>query len=266
VALVLGGAALALALARPAQLSAWLDRARTRTLVGALAVAAALASYGYLHHYLHGGPRIVDATSYFLEGRALAEGKLAFDVPSPSASFRGRFTLFRDGALSVIFPPGYPLALAAGFHLRAPLLVGPLLGGLLVAATYFMARELLHDEKAARVAAVASLLSAALRYHTADTMSHGLSALLLTTALGSAAAGGPLRAGAAGLAAGWLRATRPVPGVSGIALAALVVARRPAGRPPRLATFAALVLPGVLLVLMHQHAATGSWQSSAQLA
>jgi hypothetical protein len=190
----------------------------------------------------------------------------AFDVPSPSASFRGRFTLFRDGALSVIFPPGYPLALAAGFLLRAPLLVGPLLGGLLVAATYFMARELLHDEKAARVAAVASLLSAALRYHTADTMSHGLSALLLTTALGSAAAGGPLRAGAAGLAAGWLLATRPVTGVIGIALAALVVARRPEGRPPRLATFAALVLPGVLLVLMHQHAATGSWQSSAQLA
>src|SRR5688500_10565006 len=156
-ALVLGGAALLLALFRPAKLTALLDGTRSRVLVTALAVAGALASYGYLHHYLHGGPRIVDATSYFLEGRALAEGKLAFDVPSPSASFRGRFTSFRDGALSVIFPPGYPLALAAGFLVRAPLLVGPLVGGLLVAATYFTTRELVRDERAARVAAVASL-------------------------------------------------------------------------------------------------------------
>jgi hypothetical protein len=265
-ALVLGGAALVLSLARPAKLMAWLDGTRTRVLIGALAVVAALASYGYLHHYLHGGPRIVDATSYFLEGRALAEGKLAFDVPSPSASFRGRFTLFREGALSVIFPPGYPLALAAGFLLHSPLLVGPLLAGLLVAATYFTTRELVRDERAARVAAVASLLSAALRYHTADTMSHGLSALLLTTALGSAARGGPLRAGAAGLAAGWLLATRPVTGVIGIALAALVVARRPEARVARLATFAGLVVPGVLLMLVHQHAATGSFFRSTQLA
>jgi hypothetical protein len=265
-ALVLGGVALVLALARPAKLTAWLDGTRSRVFITALAVAAALASYGYLHHYLHGGPRIVDATSYFLEGRALAEGKLAFDVPSPSASFRGRFTLFRDGALSVIFPPGYPLALAAGFLVRAPLLVGPLVGGLLVAATYFTTLELVRDERAARIAAVASLLSAALRYHTADTMSHGLSALLLVTALGSAAGGGPLRSSAAGLAAGLLLATRPVTGVVGIALAALVVARRPEARLVRLATFAGLVLPGVLLVLLHQHAATGSLFRSTQLA
>jgi hypothetical protein len=264
-ALVLGGVALVFALSRPTKLTAWLDGTRSRVLVTALAVAAALASYGYLQHYLHGGPRIVDATSYFLEGRALAEGKLAFDVPSPSASFRGRFTLFRDGALSVIFPPGYPLALAAGFLVRAPLLVGPLVGGLLVAATYFTTRELVRDERAARVAAVASLLSAALRYHTADTMSHGLSALLLVTALGSAARGGPFGTGAAGLAAGFLLATRPVTGIVGIALAALVVARRPDARLARLATFAALVLPGVLLVLLHQYAATGSPFRSTQL-
>jgi hypothetical protein len=265
-ALVLGGAALLLALFRPAKLTALLDGTRSRVLVTALAVAGALASYGYLHHYLHGGPRIVDATSYFLEGRTLAEGKLAFDVPSPSASFRGRFTSFRDGALSVIFPPGYPLALAAGFLVRAPLLVGPLVGGLLVAATYFTTRELVRDERAARVAAVASLLSAALRYHTADTMSHGLSALLLVGALGSAARGGPFGTGAAGMAAGFLLATRPVTGVVGIALAALVVARRPEARLARLATFAALVLPGVLLVLLHQSAATGSPFRSTQLA
>jgi hypothetical protein len=264
--LVAGGVALLVAALRPGKLMAWLDGARTRVLIGALALGAALASYGYLQHFLHGGPRIVDATSYFLEGRALAEGKLAFDVPEPSASFRGRFTLFRDGALSVIFPPGYPLALAAGFLVRAPLLVGPLLGALLVLATYFTTRELVRDERAARVAALASLLSAALRYHTADTMSHGLSALLLVTALGAAAGAGPIRAGGAGLAVGWLLATRPITGVVGVALAVFVIARRPERRLARLTWFALLLLPGVLLLLLHQRAATGSFFTSTQLA
>jgi hypothetical protein len=265
-AVVLGVLGLALALVRKTRLLAWLDGASSRTLVTALALAAALASYGYLEHYLRGGPRIIDATSYFLQGRALSEGKLAFEIPDPSASFRGRFTLFRDGALSVIFPPGYPLALAAGFLLDAPLLVGPLLSALLVVATYVTTRELLRNEAAARVAALASLLSAALRYHTADTMSHGLSALLLTTSLGAAAGNGPFRAGLAGFSAGWLLATRPVTGVIGIALAALVVARHRDARVIRLATFGALVVPGVLLVLLHQRAATGSFLTSTQLA
>lgn len=265
-ALLLGVAALVLALIRPVAVTAWLHATRTRPLVVGLAVAAALASYGYLEHYLRGGPRIIDATSYFLQGRALAEGRLAFDVPDPSASFRGRFTLFRDGALSVIFPPGYPLALAGGFLLHAPLLVGPVLAALLVPATYLAARELLRDEAAARVAAVASLLSAALRYHTAETMSHGLSALLFATTLGAAAAGGAVRAGVAGLAAGWLLATRPVTGVVALALAAFVVARRPQARLTRVAAFGALVLPGVLLLLAHQRAATGSFLESTQLA
>lgn len=265
-ALVLGAVALVVALARPKALERWLAAAPARWLIGALAVTAALASYGYLQHYLRGGPRIVDATSYFLEGRALSEGKLAFDVPTPSAAFRGRFTLFHDGALSVIFPPGYPLALALGFLVHAPLLVGPLLGALLVVATYLTTRELVRDETAARVAALASLLSAALRYHTADTMSHGLSALLLTTALGAAAAGGPLRAGIAGLAAGWLLATRPVTGVIAVALAAFVALRRSDERLLRLASFGALLLPGVLLLLLHQRAATGSVFGSTQLA
>ena len=99
-ALALGVSTLALAAARPAKVMAWLERTQSRSLIAALGVGAALASAGYLHHYLNGGPRIVDATSYFLQGRALAEGKLAFEVPDPSASFRGRFTLFHDGALS----------------------------------------------------------------------------------------------------------------------------------------------------------------------
>ena len=89
---------------------------------------------GLRRHYLRGGPRIIDATSYWLEARALSEGHLAFAVPEPSAAFRGRFLVSPEASarLAVIFPPGYPAILAVGFWLGAPLAVGPLIAAALV--------------------------------------------------------------------------------------------------------------------------------------
>src|ERR1051325_10110465 len=55
------------------------------------AFVAALLSLAWISIYLRGGPRIIDATTYFLEGRALSEGSFAWPMPEPSASFRGRF-------------------------------------------------------------------------------------------------------------------------------------------------------------------------------
>ena len=97
-----------------------------------LAAFAALAfalSVAYVHVYLRGGPRIIDATSYLLEARSLAAGSFSFHVPDPTASFRGRFLLASsDGhTLGVLFPPGYPLVLSLGVRLGVPLLVGPAL-------------------------------------------------------------------------------------------------------------------------------------------
>ena len=40
----------------------------------ALAIGAALLSVGYVSYYLRGGPRIIDATSYYLQARAIAHG------------------------------------------------------------------------------------------------------------------------------------------------------------------------------------------------
>src|SRR5262245_27348012 len=44
--------------------------------LGLAALAAALLSAAYIQVYLRGGPRIIDATSYWLEARALAAGHL----------------------------------------------------------------------------------------------------------------------------------------------------------------------------------------------
>src|SRR5262245_22228571 len=91
-----------------------------------LALLASLLSWGYVVAYLRGGPRIIDATSYFLEARLIAEGRFSFALSDPAAATMGRF-LVRSGAdaarAGVIFPPGYPAVLAVGHVLGAPLAV-----------------------------------------------------------------------------------------------------------------------------------------------
>jgi hypothetical protein len=230
------------------------------------AFAAALLSILYIGFYLRGGPRIVDATTYFLQGRALSEGSLTWPVLEPSASFRGRFLLYRDGAMGGIFPPGYPLLLAFGFALGAPMVVGPAIAAALVVATYRLARTLAERaapeemvEPIARTAALFSVASAALRYHTADTMSHGATALGIVLALDLALRG---KAAAAGLAVGLVAATRPA---SALAIGVIVGVALLGQRDRRLLVRAAIgTLPALALLLTAQQAVTGAWFTSSQ--
>lgn len=255
------------------------DGERRRFLATA-ALVAALLSVGYVSSYLNGGPRVIDATTYFLQARAMSEGDLAWPAREPSASFRGRFLVHHDGpdgsTLGGIFPPGYPLVLAIGFWLGAPMIVGPLIGAALVVATYRLARALAERtapelaEPIARAAALLSVLCAALRYHTADTMSHGAAALGVTTALvcsislqapDSRLQGGSGLALLAGLCVGWVFSTRPVSALP-IAIVTAWLLRRDRRR---LAVAALGLVPGIALLLASQRAVTGSWLRSTQL-
>ncbi len=248
-----------------------------------VAFAAAFLSLGYVAHYLRGGPRIIDATSYFLQGRALSHGGFTFHAPEVSASFRGRFLLFHEpGTLAGIFPPGYPLLLALGFKLGAPMVIGPVLAAALAVATYAAARELAQTrgpagawsprpdaEAVARVAALLSLACAALRYHTADTMAHGATALAVTVAFACALSGqrtGHVRAFAlAGLMVGWAASTRTVSALP-IGVVVGVLAWTSPRRPRALAAALAATVPGLALLAAANVAATGSAAGSAQLA
>lgn len=234
-----------------------------------LAFAAGALSWVYGRHYLHGTPRVIDATTYWLQARALAAGRFTWEIPDVSASFRGRFLLFNEatGRVGGIFPPGYPLVLALGFVAGAPWLVGPLLAVALAWMTGALTREMFDDhparEEMRRGAMAVSLACAALRYHTADTMSHGAAALALTCAFTWA-----LRASRAGvgwwrvgLAAGWLFAIRPVSVVAALG-ACLALARRPRAAGVLLLAMA----PGVLFFLVEQRAVTGRWFTSTQTA
>jgi hypothetical protein len=244
------------------------SRLRFLTLAG---FAAAFLSLAYIAYYLRGGPRIIDATSYFLQGRALSHGMLSWSIPEVSANFRGRFLLFHEpDRLAGIFPPGYPLLLALGFLVGAPMVIGPLLAAGLVIATYFLARELVRghaeEETIARFAAALSVVSVALRYHTADTMAHGAAALAVTIGFCAALAArrkGDLRLFAlAGLALGYVVCTRPISAlpIGGIVLALAFGAGRRA-----LGVVAAAAVPGVLLLLAANRAATGSLFGAPQL-
>jgi hypothetical protein len=233
--------------------------------LAALCLVAFALSCAYLSFYLRGGPRIIDATSYFLEARSLAAGSFTFHALEPTAAFRGRFLLASPDLrqLGVLFPPGYPLVLALGVKLGHPLLVGPTLGALLVAATYRLARALGQARQVAWLAAGLSVLCAALRYHTADTMSHGLAALLLCMALTFALdRRWPGAATCSGLCLGLLIATRPV----SAAVACLLVGYALKSERRSWLPLLLGLLPGIFLLLAQQHAITGSFFGSTQLA
>lgn len=149
-----------------------------RVFVVGSAVSAAALSVLYAKVYLAFTPKIIDATMYALQASWLASGKLGLPVGMLSESLRGRFLLEHDSQLFGLFPPGYPLLLAAGYVLGAPMLVGPMLAALLTWLTYSVAKEVAGaEEGTARLAALLSIACGTLRYHTADTMSHGAAAL-----------------------------------------------------------------------------------------
>jgi hypothetical protein len=258
------------------------DLRRSRRFLFVASFVAAFLSLGYVAFYLRGGPRAPDAATYWLQGRAMAHGHLAWTVPDPIASFRARSLLLAaPDRLAGILAPGYAALLGAAFLLGAPMLIGPLLAAALVPATWFLARELATGalarrdapatggssapvderdiEAIGRIAVGMSLVSAALRYHTAESLPGGAAAAALTVALASA-----LRArrtddgrlfGVAGLALGFLIATEPRSAV-GVGTIVLMLAFTSAAERAVAWTCGAAV-PGIALLLAANHAATG---------
>jgi hypothetical protein len=245
------------------------DLARPRRFLVVASFVAAFLSLGYIAFYLRGGPRASDAATYWLQGRALSHGDLAWSVPDPTASFRATGLLFSGfDRLSGIFPPGYPLLLAAGFLVGAPMLVGPALAAGLVVATWLLARELAAEagevdaraEAVARLGAVLSIVSAGLRYHTADALPHGAAALAVATALACALRARrqsePRLFAGAGLAIGWLLCGAPRSTVA-VGAVVLALAWGSERRSRALAWTFGAALPGALLLILANRAATG---------
>jgi hypothetical protein len=251
------------------------DVTRRRRFLTIAGFVSAFLSLAYIAFYLRGGPRAPEAATYWLQGRALSHGALHWTVSEPSASFRARDLLFAaPDRIAGIFPPGYALLLAPAFLVGAPMLLGPLLAAALVVATWLLTREMAlfagesagRAEIIARVAVGLSVLSAALRYHTADALPYGAAAVAVTLALGCAMAArrtGKARLfGVAGLAVGFLVATQTASAVAAGAIVAALAFGAPERR--RAAGWACVAaLPGILLLLAAHHAAGRTFASPA---
>jgi hypothetical protein len=249
------------------------DRRRPRRFLFVMGFVGAFLSLGYVAFYLRGGPRAPEGAPFWLQGRALLHAHLTWAPGDPSASFRARDLVYRaPDRLGGIFPPGYALLLAPAFLLGAPMLVGPLLAAALVPITWLLAREIAQAagaseeraETAGRVAIGLSLVSVALRYHTAESLPHGAAAFALAagvaTALRARRVEAPRLFWGAGLALGLLLATQPVSAIAGAAaILALAFGATERGLPTRasLAWTCAGALPGVALLLAANHAVIG---------
>jgi hypothetical protein len=263
-----------------------LTRRRPFLIVGSF--AAAFLSLGCIAFYLRGGPRAPDAATYWLEGHALSHGALSWAIPGPTASFRAAGLFFRvPDRVSGVYPPGYPLLLAMGFLVGAPMLIGPLLAAALVVATWLLAHEVLagaavddarpgirggmgnfwpqggeRAEAVARLAAGLSILSAALRYHTADALPDGAAALAVASSLAcglrARRTGDARFFAAAGLAVGLLVASSPASAIAvGAMVAVLATGSGSSRRARALLWICVAALPGVLLLVASNRAATG---------
>src|SRR5580700_4474806 len=169
------------------------DVSRARRFVTVASFAAAFLSLGYIAFYLRGGPRAPEAAAYWLQGRAMSHGLLAWATPDPTASFRTAHLLsVVPDRLSGILPPAFSILLAAGFLVGAPMLVGPLVAAALVVSTWLVAHELAagarerdpaRAEMVARIAVGMSLVSAALRHGTADVVPDGAAATVIAVTM-----------------------------------------------------------------------------------
>jgi hypothetical protein len=269
--------------------TSWLEAAgipdgrRRRRFLATAAAAAAFLSLGYIAYYLRAGPRAAEAAVYWLQGRGISRGHLSWEPPGGIASFAGRgVAVLASGRLAPHVAPGFSLLLALGFAVGAPMVVGPLLAGGLVVATWFLGSEMAaiaglradRVESTGRLAAGLSIMCAALRYHTADPLPHALAGGLVACALALVlrARRRPHSAPLAlcGLALGGVAVVHPLSSVAATAVCLSIAARGPvagartetaasaqtfAGR--RLGIVIAGTLPGLVVLALAHHFGAG---------
>lgn len=220
-------------------------------------------------------PALLDATSQLVHARYLASGSLAGPTLDHPEFFTFQYMVNLPSGWSSQYPPGHLWALAAGFLLGAPWLVGPLLAVLAVGLTSRLGEELLDDPLPARLGAVLLALSPFFLGHNATYMNHasaaawGVAALFCTVrGRGAAGAGTGLTwTLLGGVAAGMVAATRPLGGLTVLLVALALLVRRSTPSAPlphprallaRLAAFGVGALGPVALAARHNAILFGS--------
>jgi len=250
-------------------LDAWGRLPRWLAVLGASAVIVVLATAFSLGAQ-RGIAHFSDATAYYFQAKTFAAGRLSspllgepdFFNPGTCPFPGGMPYAFVGDRWFCVALPFAPLCYAAGFLLGVPWLVAPLLGGAIVVATYFLAREVFGPAAAlialplAAVSPWLILMSGEYLTHVPGTVA-GLVFLLM--ALRAMARPSWRAAALAGFCLGLAANTRPVTamGLCGPVAVAWVIwlLRRPAAAwRPSLAFAAGLAVP--LAGLLAYNAAT----------
>jgi len=237
-------------------------------LAGLGLLSARLISFAWLDDI----PHVMDEIAYELQARMYAVGRIAGEVPSPLSAFNQWFVEDR-GQRYGIFPPGWPAVLALGHLLGASRWVNPLLHGFTVLAVGHLGRRI-GGERVGQLSALLYGFCPQALLMAASSMSHTLAALLAVLSLSPCVSWSlmPMQqrmqmravqvaahAARAGLALGWLAATRPLCGaVIGVCCAAVLLRELARGGLWLAHAWAlpALCVP-VLAFLAYNHALTG---------
>ncbi|MGH9372489.1 MAG: ArnT family glycosyltransferase, partial [Vicinamibacterales bacterium] len=205
-------------------------------------------------------PHVPDEVAYWFQAKYFAAGHLYLASPPDAAAFELPHTIVADGKWYSIFPPGWPMVLAAGMRIGAPWLINPLLG----AASVLLLHALISDMYSRSTADLSALLLASspmFLLMSSGLMSHPLSLVLALVALLGwrlgVRRGSVIRSLMGGLALGALVLTRPIEGAIFFAVMAAwgAVERR---RRTSLAVFLLVAVAAGAVTLLYNRALTGS--------
>ena len=228
--------------------------------VFAVAASLLLAVFAF-----EGMPHSADEVAHLFQARTFAGGALTAPAPPEAAQTALGYYLLdiRDGRWFSVTAPGWSVALAAGMVVGLSWLINPLLAGLSVLMAYDIAHRKVGRDQADLVALMMAS-SPWLLAGAASMMPHTLTLALMLFAwwmilrAPSHGARGTRRLLLAGLAMGWLFATRPLDGLLIAVMTGLWVALGPGGTARRALPYTLGFVAVAALLLAYNAAITGS--------
>ncbi|MDL2717626.1 MAG: glycosyltransferase family 39 protein [Acidobacteriota bacterium] len=118
---------------------------RPALLAGLLALFATVVGATLGQRVFGGVPHAADGISYSFQGKIFAAGRPWLEPPPVPEAFKSQNVLLDGTRWCGIYPPGFPLLLAAGWLVGAPFLVNPVLLGLAVFGVFRLGRALFDE-------------------------------------------------------------------------------------------------------------------------
>lgn len=207
-------------------------------------------------------PNSGDEYCYLYQAQTFLAGRVANTPHALQQFFVTNHLISRDGRLFSVFPPGWPVLLAASMRLGlAAWLLNPLISAALFVLTFLLARRLTRDPGTACLAAITLVWSSYFLLTGASYFSHTACACLVVAAmlmmLRMADGGGAASAVIAGVLTGFALITRYYTPALCLLPLSLALWRERRWRPEYLWAAAGTAIP-ILGLLAYNHALTGS--------